>query len=237
MPVTAEVAAAAGARAREYKRQPSNQGFATPSVNTGRPRSLGLAAGMVPLAMGWGHRSPWVPPPVAKQAQRAGNGPPPGLLRVPRPSLCASTATVPKIQANQRFNAHPVLSHNPTMAVTPGIPPAGNHCSDVQQTRRSHPVLSHNPTMVVTPGIPPAGNQCSRVQHTRWSHGHISSIRGVLAPRCAPCLDMPMLACNTHTHQQSTVHDNYAKKSNVRHGRKSHQNKQRWVAMCGTMLL
>ena len=31
----------------------------------------------------------------------------------------------------------PVLSHNPTMAVTPGIPPAGNHCSQVQQTRRS----------------------------------------------------------------------------------------------------
>ena len=29
------------------------------------------------------------------------------------------------------------LSHNPTMAVTRGIPPAGNQCSRVQQTRRS----------------------------------------------------------------------------------------------------
>ena len=28
-------------------------------------------------------------------------------------------------------------SHNLTMAVTPGIPPAGNHCSCVQQTRQS----------------------------------------------------------------------------------------------------
>ena len=32
-------------------------------------------------------------------------------------------------------HAAPMLSHNPTMAVTPGIPPAGNHC--VQQTWQS----------------------------------------------------------------------------------------------------
>ena len=51
--------------------------------------------------------------------------------------LCASTAAVPKVRAKLRFNAHPMLSHNPTMAVTSGIPRAGNHCSQVQQTRRS----------------------------------------------------------------------------------------------------
>ena len=34
-------------------------------------------------------------------------------------------------------NAHPVLSHNPMMAVTPGIPPAGQISSIVQHTLRS----------------------------------------------------------------------------------------------------
>ena len=34
------------------------------------------------------------------------------------PPPCASTAAVPKVQAKQQFNAHRVLSHNPTMVVT-----------------------------------------------------------------------------------------------------------------------
>ena len=57
--------------------------------------------------------------------------------RCPAPPPCASTAVVPKHRAKQRVTAPPVLSHNPTMAFTPGIPPAGNHCSRVQHMRRS----------------------------------------------------------------------------------------------------
>ena len=41
-------------------------------------------------------------------------------------------------------------------------------------------------------------------------------------------------ACTRHTQQQSTVHDRHAGNSNVRHGRKSHQNKEHGVAMCAT---
>ena len=53
------------------------------------------------------------------------------------PPPCASTAAVPKNQAKQQFNAHPMLSHTPTMAVGPGIPPAGQISSMLQHTRWS----------------------------------------------------------------------------------------------------
>ena len=36
---------------------------------------------------------------------------------------------VHKKMQKQRFNADTVLCHNPMMAVTPGISPAGNQCS------------------------------------------------------------------------------------------------------------
>ena len=42
-----------------------------------------------------------------------------------------------KTRQNSGSTPIPVLSHNPTMPVTPGIPPAGNQCSRVQHMRRS----------------------------------------------------------------------------------------------------
>ena len=42
----------------------------------------------------------------------------------PRP--CASTSTVPKVQAKQRFNAQPVLSFNDALAGAPGISSSAN---------------------------------------------------------------------------------------------------------------
>jgi hypothetical protein len=116
------------------------------------------------------------------------------------PPPCARKAAVPKIQAKQRFNAHPVLSHNLTMDATTGIPPAGNHRSQFQQTRQSsvhesskrsraaatgparrqsrhHPMLSRNPMMAVTSGIPPAGKCCSHVPESQQSRDHKLSKR------------------------------------------------------------
>ena len=52
------------------------------------------------------------------------------------PPPCASMAAVPKVRSKRQFNAHPVLSHNPTMAVTPGIPQTGNQCSRVPMLRQ-----------------------------------------------------------------------------------------------------
>ena len=49
------------------------------------------------------------------------------------PPPCPST---PKVRKTTVRQAH-VLRHNPKMAVTPSIPPAGNQCSCVQHTRRS----------------------------------------------------------------------------------------------------
>ena len=44
-------------------------------------------------------------------------GQPAHFVTVPRPPL-RKHGRGPKVQAKQRFNAHPVLSHNPTMVVT-----------------------------------------------------------------------------------------------------------------------
>ena len=43
----------------------------------------------------------------------------------------------PRVCSRTPLLTRPVLGHNPTMAVTPSIPPAGNHCSRLQHTRRS----------------------------------------------------------------------------------------------------
>ena len=46
-----------------------------------------------------------------------------------------------------------MLSHNPTMAVTPGIPPGGNQCSRVQHTRRSrgHKLSMRSEAVLISP--------------------------------------------------------------------------------------
>ena len=46
-----------------------------------------------------------------------------------------------------------MLSHNPMMAVTPGISPAGNHCSRVQHMRRSrgHQLSKHGEATPMCP--------------------------------------------------------------------------------------
>ena len=82
-----------------------------------------------------GHRGPLhrrligTKPCDGNDARAAGLPPPTACPRawgVPPPPPCAGIA--PKVQAKQRFNTHPVHSHNPTMDATPGIPPTGSHC-------------------------------------------------------------------------------------------------------------
>ena len=55
----------------------------------------------------------------------------------PPPSPCANPPPSPLKVRKTTVRWAPVLSHNPAMAVTPGIPSAGNHCPQVQQTRQS----------------------------------------------------------------------------------------------------
>ena len=48
------------------------------------------------------------------------------MTRTP-PTPCTSTAAIPKFQAQQRFNAHSVLSFNDALVVTPGISASSNN--------------------------------------------------------------------------------------------------------------